>query len=213
MDYWEADFCDELAAAGRHVIRYDFRDTGRSVNYPPGAPTYTSRDLIDDAIGLLDALDIDAGHVVGISMGGALAQLLSLTHPSRVATLTLLSTTAIGPVDADLPGPNKALSRHFADPPPEPDWGDTAAVTDYLVDDLRAYAGQLAANTAAVRELVQGMVVRTKNIESSVKNHSMLPDAEAPSDLRMSAISAPTLVMHGTADPLLPIEHTESHGL
>jgi pimeloyl-ACP methyl ester carboxylesterase len=128
MDFWEVDFCEELAAAGRFVIRYDLRDTGRSVSYPPGRPAYTSHDLIDDALGLLDALDVRTANMVGISMGGAIAQLLSILQPERVATLTLLSTTAIGSVDDDLPGPSPALVKHFADPLPEPDWEELAAV-------------------------------------------------------------------------------------
>lgn len=207
MDYWAVDFCDQLATAGRFVIRYDLRDTGRSVDYPPGEPTYTSRDLAGDAIGVLDALGVTAGHIVGISMGGGLAQLLSLTNPDRVASLTLLSTTAIGPVGDELPGPSAALAEHLGDPPTEPKWRDNAAVIDYLVEDLRAYAGTLPADEFALRELVQTIVLRTNNIESSVKNHAMLPDDEALPVLRMSAIAAPTLIMHGTADPLFPIEH------
>lgn len=207
MDYWEADFCAELAATGRHVIRYDFRDTGRSVSCAPGSPDYSSRDLVGDAVGLLDAFDVNAAHLVGLSMGGGLAQLISLVHPDRVASLTLLSTTAIGPVDDELPGPSAALSRHFSQPPPEPDWRDASAVTDYLVEDLRAYAGTLPVDTVAERDRVHAIVLRTNNIESSVKNHSMLQEGDGPSNLPLTGISAPTLVMHGTADPLFPIEH------
>lgn len=207
MDYWDVEFCDELAAAGRRVIRYDLRDTGRSVAYPPGAPTYTSRDLVDDVIGLLDVLGVAEGHLVGMSMGGGLAQLVALTQPARVRSLTLFSTTAIGPVDDELPPPSAALIRHLSNPPAEPDWRDADAVINYLVADLRAYAGTLPVDDAAVRALVHRIVLRTRDIESSVKNHSVLPDDQAPADLQMSAITAPTLVMHGTADPLFPLEH------
>ncbi|ORM33403.1 alpha/beta fold hydrolase [Williamsia sp. 1135] len=207
MDYWDVEFCGELATAGRRVIRYDLRDTGRSATYPPGAPTYTSRDLVGDVIGLLDVLGVAEGHLVGMSMGGGIAQLASLTQPARVRSLTLLSTTAIGPVDDELPGPSAALIRHLSNAPAEPDWRDADAVTNYLVADLRAYAGTLTVDDAAVRALVRRIVLRTKNIESSVKNHSVLPDDQAPADPQMSAITAPTLVMHGTADPLFPLEH------
>jgi pimeloyl-ACP methyl ester carboxylesterase len=68
--------------------RYDHRDTGRSVSYPPGAPGYTGPDLVGDAVGLIDALAGGRAHVVGLSMGGGIAQYLAVEHPDRVATLT-----------------------------------------------------------------------------------------------------------------------------
>src|SRR5438477_7329012 len=91
MDWWEEPFCRRLADGGRFVIRYDHRDTGQSVSYPAGEPGYSGADLIADAVGVLDALGVDAAHVVGMSMGGALAQLMALDHPNRVASLTLIS--------------------------------------------------------------------------------------------------------------------------
>src|SRR5918993_877307 len=65
MDWWDDELCERLAAGGRLVIRYDLRDTGQSVSYPPGAPGYRGRDLVEDAAGVLDALAIDRAHVVG----------------------------------------------------------------------------------------------------------------------------------------------------
>src|SRR5690606_1115585 len=87
MDWWEDGFCEALASGPRHVVRYDFRDTGRSVSSAPGEPDYTGADLRDDAIGILDALGVERAHLAGISMGGALAQELAVEHPKRVATL------------------------------------------------------------------------------------------------------------------------------
>src|ERR687887_1422948 len=121
MDWWEDEFCERLAAGSRLVIRYDHRDTGRSISYEPGAPEYTFADLVDDAVGLLDSLGVARAHLVGMSMGGAIAQLAALNHPERVASLTLISTSA-GPGDPDLPGPSDQLRGRFAAPPPAPDW-------------------------------------------------------------------------------------------
>lgn len=73
MDWWEEEFCQRLAAGGRFVIRYDHRDTGRSVSYPAGAPGYTGADLAADVVGVLEALGRRSAHLTGISMGGALA--------------------------------------------------------------------------------------------------------------------------------------------
>jgi pimeloyl-ACP methyl ester carboxylesterase len=93
MDWWEDDFCERLAAGRRFVIRYDHRDTGRSASYQPGAPPCTLRDLAADAVDLLDAFGVARAHLVGMSMGGAIAQLMALDHPGRVASLTLIATS------------------------------------------------------------------------------------------------------------------------
>jgi pimeloyl-ACP methyl ester carboxylesterase len=87
MLWWEEGFCRLLAADGRFVIRYDHRDTGRSVTSEPGPPRYTGADLVADAVGVLDAYEIAAAHVVGVSAGGAFAQLLALGFPDRVLRL------------------------------------------------------------------------------------------------------------------------------
>src|ERR671934_1524475 len=81
MLWWEEGFCQLLADGGRFVIRYDHRDTGRSVTYKPGRPGYTGGDLVADAAAVLDAYEIPAGHLVGVSAGGAFAQLLAVEYP------------------------------------------------------------------------------------------------------------------------------------
>jgi pimeloyl-ACP methyl ester carboxylesterase len=67
---WDEDFCRSLARSGRSVVRYDHRDTGRSVTYPPGRPGYTGADLTADAVGVLDAFGLPSAHLVGVSAGG-----------------------------------------------------------------------------------------------------------------------------------------------
>src|SRR5262249_52310836 len=93
MLWWEDGFCRMLGDAGRFVIRYDHRDTGRSVTYEPGRPGYTAADMVADAVGVLDGYGVDAAHVVGVSAGGAFAQLLALEFPARVQSLVLISTS------------------------------------------------------------------------------------------------------------------------
>src|SRR4051812_23759529 len=78
MDGWRTEFCRRLAEGGRHVIRYDHRDTGQSAHSKPGAPDYTGPDLVADLAGVLDALGIESAHIAGISMGGGLGQALAL---------------------------------------------------------------------------------------------------------------------------------------
>jgi pimeloyl-ACP methyl ester carboxylesterase len=90
MDRREDEFCARLAAGLRFVLRYDHRDTGRSVSYELGAPGYTVADLGADAVGLLDTFRLATAHFVGISTGGGIAQFLALDQPDRVASLTLI---------------------------------------------------------------------------------------------------------------------------
>ena len=111
MLWWEEGFCRMLADGGRFVIRYDHRDTGRSVTYEPGRPAYTGADLVADAVGVLDAYGIPAAHVVGVSAGGAFAQLLALEHPDRVLSLVLISTSPATPGTASLPPPTERVRR------------------------------------------------------------------------------------------------------
>jgi len=204
MDWWDADFCRRLALGGRHVIRYDFRDTGRSVTYPPGAPGYTGDDLIADAAGLIDQLAGGRAHIVGISMGGSIAQHLAIDHSHRVATLTLVSAST-GP-DDDLPPMDERLAAAFADPAPEPDWSDQEAVVEYLVEEQRLFAGPDTFDEASVLEIVRQVVARTRDIEASAKNHAMLKGSDGTRH-RLGEVRAPTLVIHGTADPLFPPGH------
>src|SRR3954447_23303521 len=103
MLWWEEGFCRLLAERGRFVIRYDHRDTGRSVTYEPGRPPYTGSDLVTDAVGVLDAYELVAAHVVGVSAGGALTQLLALGFPDRVLSLVLISTSPATRVERTLP--------------------------------------------------------------------------------------------------------------
>jgi pimeloyl-ACP methyl ester carboxylesterase len=102
MDWWEDGFCRRLAAGGRFVIRYDHRDTGRSTSFPAGKPPYTHVDMAGDALGVLDALGIPRAHVVGLSLGGGLAQRLAVEDPTRLRSLTLMSTSP-GPVEESPP--------------------------------------------------------------------------------------------------------------
>src|SRR5205807_3266400 len=121
------------------VIRYDHRDTGRSGTYEPGRPGYTSTDLVADAVGVLDGYDVPAAHVVGVSAGGAFAQLLALDFPDRVLSLVLISTSAATPGDRALPPPTEAFGRFVSNA--QVDWSDTGSVIEYLVGYARMLAG------------------------------------------------------------------------
>jgi pimeloyl-ACP methyl ester carboxylesterase len=209
MDWWEEDFCHLLAAGGRFVIRYDHRDTGRSVSYPAGAPGYTGADLAADVTGVLDALGRRRAHLAGISMGGALAQQVALAHPDRVDSLVLFSTSPAVPCGAELPPMSEDLRAYFAAEVPRPDWAERAAVIDYLADYERHLEGAEYFDEPHVRALVARIVDRTTDVAASMTNHALAEEGELARG-RLDEIAAPTLVIHGTADPLFPYGHGEA---
>jgi len=116
MTAWDAELCERLAAQGRHVIRLDSRDAGKSARADaPGA--YSLDDLAADIVACLDALELPAATLAGVSQGGMTAQIVAVEHPERVAGLVLISTTVLG--DESLPGPVEGL---FSGAPEPPDW-------------------------------------------------------------------------------------------
>ena len=233
MDWWDDEFCRRLAAGGRYVIRYDHRDTGRSTSFPAGAPPYSGPDMARDALGLLDALGERQAHIVGLSMGGGLAQWIAVEEPSRLLSLTLMSTSPIsGPEDAtdaepaaeSESGESAARGESAAetgtaagaegsdqqdDAGEQTDWSDRKTAVDRLVADAREFGGPFTADEAQLRRLAERIFDRTTDMAASQTNHWLAGDGP-PVRHRLDTIAVPTLVMHGTMDPMFPIEHGEA---
>jgi pimeloyl-ACP methyl ester carboxylesterase len=207
MLWWEEGFCRMLADGGRFVIRYDHRDTGRSVTYEPGRPEYTGADMVGDAASVLDAYDVPAAHVVGVSAGGAFGQLLALDFADCVLSLVLISTSPALASDRPLPPPTERFGRFVSSA--QVDWSDAQSVIDYLVDYWRVLAGgERPFDEAAFREVARRDVERARDF-AAAQNHDLLHDGEQSRE-RLSSISSPTLVIHGTADPMFPVGHGEA---
>ena len=204
MLWWGEGFCRMLSDPGRFVIRYDHRDTGRSITYQPGCPGYTGADLVADAAGVLDAYGIPSAHVVGVSAGGAFAQLLALAFRERVLSLVLISTSPATPGDRDLPSPTDAFRRFVSTA--RVDRSDRQSVVEFVVGYCRMLAGPVRSfDEARMRELVRRDVERARDF-AAAGNHELLAEGQSPGE-PLSSIAAPTLVIHGTADPMFPIEH------
>jgi pimeloyl-ACP methyl ester carboxylesterase len=212
MEWWDAGFCARLADGGLHVVRYDHRDTGESTTGRPGEPSYAGWQLGHDCIGLLEALDAGPVHLVGLSMGGGIAQMIALRRPDLVRSLTLMATSAVGGVDADLPGPTPAVSSTFSDPPADPDWTDVDSYADWVVATNRPYAGSIGLDEPRVRSVAAQIHARSHD-PAAAGNHWLVigGDDEDPAEsLDVRRITAPTLVVHGTDDPLFPLSHGQA---
>ncbi|MEU0566706.1 alpha/beta fold hydrolase [Nonomuraea sp. NPDC005983] len=222
---WPDDLVETLVSGGCTVIRFDHRDTGRSDCVDFTAHPYALADLASDAIAVLDAYGITTAHVAGASLGGAVAQWLAVHRPERVATLTLIMT---GPMGADAgPAWARALAGQEPDPddlpPPAPRFLEHLMRSATMprttreeniaagLETWRVLNGEvLPFDEEAARRLVEGSHDASRNLAAAA-NHDlagrvMKPDRLAP----LSSVKAPTLVVHGTEDPLRPLKHGEA---
>ena len=207
MLWWPEAFCRQLAGRGRFVIRYDNRDTGLSTKYPVGAPPYTFEDMVDDAIRVLDDHGVARAHVVGMSMGGMIAQTVALKYPERVGALTVISSSPLGVDTSGLPGTTAAYSEHAAEGG-DVDWSDRDQVLAYMAKDARALASTLHPFDAErARELIEADYERSGGLASAT-NHFALKGGGPKCSI--ADLAAPLLVIHGTSDPIFPAEHGEA---
>ncbi|MER8609156.1 alpha/beta fold hydrolase [Mesorhizobium sp. M0815] len=215
MLWWPEAFCRKLAGEGRFVVRYDNRDTGRSTKYAPGEPPYTFDDMADDAIRVLDDQGIRKAHVVGMSMGGVIAQLVALKYPSRVTSLTVISSSPLGIDTSHLPGTTEAYRKH-SDEGAKVDWSDRGQAVDFIVKDAYALTGTARSfDEQRTRAFVEQDYDRSGGFLSAT-NHFMLKSGEDGSGEdrsgedwtgRLHEMKIPLLVIHGTDDPIFPVEH------
>ncbi len=217
MVRWSGPFCLDLAGRGFRVIRFDNRDSGRSTHLPhlpppdfgalaaalgagktPDVP-YTLRDMAADAAGLLDALDIGAAHVVGRSMGGMIAQIMATDHPGRVLSLTSVMSSTGNP---GLPPPDPDVMASMMRPRPDPA-ADPEGFMTRSVAFARLLSGGGAFDEAAHRAVI---LEETRRGHDPAGTARQLAAMAVAGDRRaeLATVSAPTLVVHGAEDPLIP---------
>lgn len=214
---WDEPFCVELAKRGYWVIRFDNRDVGLSTKFEEaGIPDlmelmlkaqqgevieapYTLSDMAADAVGLLDVLNIDTAHIVGASMGGMIGQTIAINYPERVKTLTSIMSSTGNP---ELPEPEpEALSILITTPPSE-----RAENIELSVEAWRVLNGpKFSLDEDLIRERAGRAFDRCYYPAGSARQISaILASGSRKEDLRN--VKVPTLVIHGDADPLVPIE-------
>jgi len=200
---WTPAAVTPLVDSGYRVVRFDHRDCGRSTRLESSA-AYTLDDMAGDVVALLDRLSIGATHLIGRSMGGMIAQVLALDHPDRVRSLTFIGTTP-GAGDDRLASPDpdfveKMTLRLFEGPPSDPE-----GQVEWIADLAALMNGPLypldrSAEVGLARSEVEtGWAAETGHGIAVYSSPSRLD--------RLAEIEAPTLVVHGTVDPVFPVEH------
>ena len=223
---WPQELVDALVAQGCRVIRFDNRDAGLSQGFDAlGVPNmavaalrylvrmrvkspYSLADMAADALGVLDALDVAQAHVVGASMGGMIAQHLAARHPQRVASLTLMMTTS---GSRSLPQPRAHIRRALL---LRPSGDDPQAVVAHL-ERLLHLIGSPAYRPEPIlqRQRLQASVERAWRPAGTARQLCAVV-ADGDRTPMLKHIVAPTLVIHGRDDPLVPVgcgEHLARH--
>jgi pimeloyl-ACP methyl ester carboxylesterase len=214
MILWDDEFCRELASRGFRVIRFDNRDIGKSSKLTGGKPLkplellklrflkipvaapYKLRDMADDVIGLMDVLHIKSAHLVGASMGGMIAQEIAISYPQRVRSLTSIMSTTGNP---KVPPPTREASAMLMAPPP-------TTKEEFLTRFAQTWkvlrVGHFPLDEAKDLERAERVFARGLN-PAGVGRQLRAILASGSRKERLRAVKAPTLVIHGTVDPLV----------
>lgn len=215
--FWPREFCEELAKSGYYVIRYDHRDTGKSDGIDYQKNPYDLTMMKNDAVSVLNAHHIKETMVVGLSMGGYIAQLLAVENPERVSKLVLISTSAdhrpymkatmkVPVKNSSLPPPSENflgyIKKSIESPPATKD-----EITLNIINGWRVtYAGSKAFPAAEVSSAIRLSEERSRS-DVMPMNHALAANSSQDRLELVKQINMPTLVIHGKHDPCLPLEH------
>jgi pimeloyl-ACP methyl ester carboxylesterase len=207
---WPDELVDQLAQRHR-VIRYDHRDTGRSTRAFDSHP-YAIRDLATDAVRVLDALGIDRAHVVGMSMGGTLVQLLLLDRPERLLSATVFATSALGagladprgPDAGELPGPDPRLLELWQTMGEE---RDEQAEMTWRVQHWRILNGDALPFAAEEFRALEERVIAHSGTARNPSAHALADQSGLDRVAELAHVTVPTLVIEAPEDPINPPPH------
>tara|TARA_B100000614_G_scaffold241208_1_gene242165 strand:+ start:1888 stop:2766 length:879 start_codon:yes stop_codon:yes gene_type:complete len=213
---WRKDFCQKLVNAGYYVIHYDHRDTGLSSKVDFHETPYTLTELTNDALFILESLGMKKTHIMGLSMGGYIGQLLAIHHSNKVLSLTCLMTSpfSLSLHDAFMEEKVSKLPIGFINdsfketlihlgPTPESREGKR----NHLLAIWEAYNGEaLPFDYKAYKKIADEWIERDTNPQ--ILNHS-LAVGDSLFDRRdlLKKVETPTLIIHGNKDPFFPPEH------
>jgi pimeloyl-ACP methyl ester carboxylesterase len=207
--WWPDEFCRQIASRGRFVIRYDHRDTGASTRYPVGQPGYSLHDLARDALAVLDHYGISESHIAGMSLGGYLAQILALTNPERVASITLIASEPLASHDPQIPPLDpEVLEYHLG--AGTVDWGDRNSVIAFETGLWRLMTGPERTFDPEAVEAISGEDFDRSGNCLSKFNHALIeadPDEIGRVVDRLGEIRVPVLIVHGSDDLVLRHAH------
>jgi pimeloyl-ACP methyl ester carboxylesterase len=207
--HWDDGLCANLAARGHYVIRFDNRDSGLSTKCDRTAPApvkrqktppaYSLDDMADDAMGLLDTLGISQAHLCGASMGGMIAQCAAIRYPSRVLSLTsIYSTTG----NRYLPPPDPEVMDLLLTPAPR----DREGYVEYMVLFIRMTTGKgFIFDEVYARQISQRAYDRCFCPEGTARQFRAIA-TQTDRRQALASVTVPTLVVQGTADPLVSVE-------
>ena len=210
---WPPKFVREFVDSGYQVIRYDQRGTGMSdwvADWDSKNP-YSLADMAEDAVAVLDALEINEAHIVGLSMGGMIAQEIAINHPDRVTTLTLMLTTGHA-VDPEMPG---LTSRYFISTMvkgiPLLKYRIAGGEKNLIKERIAKTISGLGYEELDIKEIAETVLYDLRKRKGlnfrGVLQHRKAVEVSPSRYEKLKTIDIPTIVIHGTDDQFIPIEH------
>jgi len=217
MIHWDGDLCKDFAARGHYVIRFDNRDVGLSTKFGKAGvpnlpeifgkllrgekvnPPYTLDDMANDAVALLDALHIPKAHLCGMSMGGMIAQTIAIRRPERVLSLTSIYSTTGNP---QVPQPKPEIIALLTAPPP----AERQAFIEHMLRLMKAISGPgFPPDEPWTRKIMEETYDRSFYPEGVARQlvAILTQGNRVPA---LSSVKVPSLVIHGTGDPLVSVE-------
>ena len=215
--HWDNELCQDLSKSGHFVIRFDNRDSGLSTKFDEAGvpnpmevigklmqgekitPPYTLSDMADDAVGLLDSLGIEKAHVCGMSMGGMIAQTIAVRYPSRTASLiSIYATTG----NRKVPPPTPEVFGLLVTPPPI----EREAYIEHMLRLFKTLTGPgFPMDEKWTRKILAESYDRcfyppgmARQLVAILTQENRVP--------ALANVTVPTIVIHGTSDPLVPVE-------